>query len=308
MDINVKIFEALISKPILDVIMLTYQHSKYVRQAIESVLMQETEYQYRLIICDDCSCDGTQEILQEYYDKYPDRIMLFLAETNSNGLYFEQIFTYLKHTEYVAWLEGDDYWTDKKKIQKQISFLEKHEEFIGVAGNVRNVNEDGQKQHRDFDLYEFQCEHIYTKHNAMKLEQIAHISTITYRSFYSNWSLEEWHHYCCSGVNGDRILSVLLGLEGDVFYSADIYGDHRRVFQGTSWTAQNEGKNTILTSWKQTRNLKRYIIKQKGINISIDGGLRYHYMLSIETFIQSVNIYNLYVVLCMWKEMICCTT
>lgn len=131
-------------EPILSVCIVTYGQEKYIAEAIDSVLMQETDYSFEILVAEDCSPDGTRAILQEYEKKYPGRFqMLYLDEntyrTANNA--FVQL-EKLARGKYVIVLEGDDFWTDKRKLDKQIYFLENNPDYIAVAHNVVVVGED----------------------------------------------------------------------------------------------------------------------------------------------------------------------
>jgi glycosyltransferase involved in cell wall biosynthesis len=109
--------------------MITYNHEKYVAQAIESALSQETGFDYEIVVGEDCSTDGTRAIVRNLQREHPNRIRLLLPE-KSLGMIpnFVQTFQACRG-EYVALLEGDDYWTDPHKLQKQVDFLDAHSEF-----------------------------------------------------------------------------------------------------------------------------------------------------------------------------------
>ena len=230
--------------PILQIEMLGYNHDKYLAQAIESVLMQKTDYTYEIVIHEDCSTDRSLSIALEYQKQYPDRIMVIHWNHNvyktRQGLFVKQ---YLLKAKYIAILEGDDYWTDSEKMQKQICFLETHPEYIGITGNVRVVNEDGSKQHRDYHLYPFRDNHIYGKKNALRSQIMCQIAALMYRNIWVEWSTDDFNRLNECKANGDMQLFALLGIKGDVFYSEDIYADHRRVFEGASWTAYYSKKD-----------------------------------------------------------------
>src|SRR5450631_4532338 len=118
--------------PIISVCLITYNHEKYIGKAIESVLQQQTLFSYELIIAEDCSTDNTREIIQDYYRKYPSVIKLVLQEKNvgpENN--FIDLLSAAKG-KYIAYFEGDDYWIDNKKLQRQVEFLENHPEFVLV--------------------------------------------------------------------------------------------------------------------------------------------------------------------------------
>jgi len=106
--------------------MITYNHEKYISQAIDSVLTQKTNFDFQLIIGEDCSQDKTREIVINYQKKYPQIIRLLLANKNQ-GMMANWIKTLqVAKSQYLAVLEGDDYWTDRYKLQKQVDFLDKH--------------------------------------------------------------------------------------------------------------------------------------------------------------------------------------
>lgn len=104
--------------------MITYNHAPFIGEAIESVLMQQAPFDYELIIGEDCSTDATREIVVEYQRRYPDRIRLMLQPVNigwrANGA---QVLSACRGT-YIAPLEGDDYWTDVRKLALQVQLLE----------------------------------------------------------------------------------------------------------------------------------------------------------------------------------------
>lgn len=110
----------------VSVIMLTYKHENFIRDAIEGVLMQETDFEFELIIVNDCSPDKTGEIIEKCIFDYQgkNKIRYYFQEKNI-GLIQNFSFAYNKcRGKYIAICEGDDYWTDRNKLQKQIDFLE----------------------------------------------------------------------------------------------------------------------------------------------------------------------------------------
>ena len=108
----------------VSVCLTTFNHERFVRQAIESVLMQETDFHYELVIGEDCSTDGTRAIVRDYAACYPKIIRPLLPERNQGMI--SNFVAVLKacRGQYVALLEGDDYWTNTSKLQKQVHLLE----------------------------------------------------------------------------------------------------------------------------------------------------------------------------------------
>lgn len=117
-------------QPTLSVCLITYNHKEFIRKAIEGVLMQQATFTWNLIIADDFSTDGTRDILMEYRGKYPDKIQLILQEKNVGAAqnWIDLIKT--PCSKYIAYFEGDDYWTDPLKLQKQVDFLEANPEYV----------------------------------------------------------------------------------------------------------------------------------------------------------------------------------
>ena len=112
----------------VSVLIITYNHEKYIAQAIESVLMQKTDFRYELIIGEDCSTDGTGEIVREYGRKRPEIVHAPLRERNIGARRnFRRIFAAARG-KYIALLEGDDYWTSPQKLQAQADLLDAHPE------------------------------------------------------------------------------------------------------------------------------------------------------------------------------------
>lgn len=131
------------NSPIVSILMPTYNHERYISQAIESVLAQKTSYHYELLIHDDKSTDSTLKIVQTYANKYPDQIFL-LTEKENQGLLksYKKLIGYSKG-KYLAILESDDYWIDENKLQIQIDFLESNSDYGIVAGDIKNIDENG---------------------------------------------------------------------------------------------------------------------------------------------------------------------
>lgn len=129
---------------------LVYNHKDYIRQALDSFLMQKTNFKFELLINDDCSTDGTTEIIREYEAKYPHIIKPLYHTENQYSKSYRQgnlmslTFNFPRVSgKYVAMCEGDDFWTDDTKLQKQYDALESHPECSFCAHTVRCTDEAG---------------------------------------------------------------------------------------------------------------------------------------------------------------------
>jgi glycosyltransferase involved in cell wall biosynthesis len=124
---------------------ITYNHEDFIRNAIEGFLMQETGFSVEIIIHDDASTDKTPEIIREYASKYPRLIIPVFQKENqySKGLKpFQHFVLPMARGKYVALCEGDDYWTDRFKLQKQVDFLEKNIDYSLCVGGYRMLKQE----------------------------------------------------------------------------------------------------------------------------------------------------------------------
>ena len=129
--------------PRVSVSLTTYNQERYIATAIEGAISQKTSFPFEVVIADDCSTDRTGEICREYQQKYPELIRLVQRDQNLGAVpnYLETF--KCCRGEYVAFLEGDDYWTDPDKLQKQVEFLDTHKDFAICCHNVAAVDADG---------------------------------------------------------------------------------------------------------------------------------------------------------------------
>ena len=119
--------ERLCDKPVVSVHMMAYRHERYIVQAIESVMMQQTDFDFELVIGEDASPDKTREICFEYQRKYPDKIRVLWSDENVFSIGGNEIrITAACRGEFIAFCEGDDYWTDPYKLQKQVDVMRKY--------------------------------------------------------------------------------------------------------------------------------------------------------------------------------------
>lgn len=113
----------------VSVFVITYNHEDYIEKALESILMQETNFDYEIVVGEDCSTDNTRKILLEYKKKHPKKFKLLLHEKNIGAMQ-NQIKTMDACTgKYIAICEGDDYWVSPHKLQKQVNFLESNPSY-----------------------------------------------------------------------------------------------------------------------------------------------------------------------------------
>lgn len=155
-----------LDQSMVTVCVFAYNHIDYIEQCLEGILMQETTFPFAIYLGEDASSDGTREKCIEYADKYPDIIKLVLHERANNisingkpSGRFNSTYAYLDiDSKYLAICEGDDYWTDPKKLQMQIDFLQSNLEYgicYTACNSINYCNDSGSMQgfeSRDFEF------------------------------------------------------------------------------------------------------------------------------------------------------------
>jgi len=211
--------------PLLSVCLITYNHSKYIREAIEGVLMQKTSFAWNMIIADDFSTDGTREILLEYKDKFPDRIKLILQTKNVGaGLNWIDLIT-APISKYISYIEGDDYWTDENKLQKQVDFLEANPDYSITTHNVISMLVDNTgkvleekewlgKEHRE----------IYTVNDLLMYGSGGASCSILFRRDAMDPLPEAFKILC----GGDWAMQIFCAEKGKMKYFREPMGVYRR--------------------------------------------------------------------------------
>ncbi len=121
---------------------LTYNHKAFIRKAIDSFLNQKTKFKFEIVIGEDCSTDGTHEIVLDYFNKYGDLIRVMTSESNVGAINNELRTISACKGKYIAYCEGDDYWTDPYKLQKQVDFLEAHPDYGLVHSDINVLNQE----------------------------------------------------------------------------------------------------------------------------------------------------------------------
>jgi glycosyltransferase involved in cell wall biosynthesis len=125
----------------LSIVMITYNHERFIAQALSSILKQHVNFNFEIIVADDCSTDGTRAIVKNFHGRYPDKIIPLLRERNLGAMRnFKETLATCRG-QYVAVLEGDDYWTCSDKVQKQVDFLDGHPDHAVCCARALFVDE-----------------------------------------------------------------------------------------------------------------------------------------------------------------------
>lgn len=240
-----------VHRPMVSVGMLTYNHEKYIASALESILMQEVNFDYEIVICDDCSSDKTQEIILEYQKKYPDIIKPYFNEKNLGGQNNANKLRTLCIGKYRATLEGDDYWITTTKLQNQVDFLEDNPDYIAIGGDFFCVDDNGKACKFPWgDIRFTYCQSDeYTMDDLNKWLLPAHASCMCFRNIFVEITREELDFFHSLEILGDRRTTMYLLMHGRIKHQQEVLMIRRVLTQSntsmttltkqTNWHARN---------------------------------------------------------------------
>ncbi len=258
--------------PKVSVMCLAYNHQPYIRQALDGIFMQKTNFDYEVVIHDDASTDSTADIIRTYIPKYAHKINAIFQTENkyskdTNMLML--LYPYCKG-EYIAICEGDDYWTDPLKLQTQVDILDNHSEYSGCGHNIDVVDENSNPHNdawmkKNIDVQEDTIKHI--KHIYMQM-RLAHTCSLVFRkSLIDDMTASTLSEYKSIEINDDNKLSALMAANGEFYHINKIMACYRYVAtHGYSWNARTQGKNLSFASLKGFLQLDDFLSTHHGIS------------------------------------------
>lgn len=222
--------------PILSIYVATYNHEHYITQALDSILMQKTKYTCEVLVGEDCSTDNTRAVLKEYEKKHPGKFTIFYREHNMRNELIDNVMDLMLQCrgKYIIALEGDDYWTDPHKLEKQIDFLEAHPEYIAVSHNCVVVDHNSLPKNEAYP----ECkEEEYTFAHYFSEILPGQLATVMYRNMFINpqYDLSILEKKL---IPGDRVIYFWLLVNGKVHCIQEVMSAYRHVTtQGSSYSA-----------------------------------------------------------------------
>lgn len=171
---------------------ITYNHQFYIAQALESFLMQKTDFKYEIIIGDDGSTDGTTEIIERYCQQYPGRIQLISRNPNIGAINNQVDILGRASGQYIAMCDGDDFWTDETKLQKQVAFLDSHPDYVICCHHTRVIDDNDNTVYVKKDPVNLEFEYAdvllgkreETRICSLMMRNIEAITNVTKHSWY----------------------------------------------------------------------------------------------------------------------------
>lgn len=239
--------------PLVSVCIITYNHEKYISEAIDSVLIQKTNFPFEILIGEDGSRDETRNICINYTKKYRDKIRLFL-NSRENVIYVNgyptgrwNFLNILKNArgKYIALLEGDDYWTDPFKLQKQVDILDKHPEFIACHHWHKYAYKDnsGGYVEEPAPLVGYLPRHIGTVRDIFANLLRVKLRTTMYRNIFKKINFPpDWY---MNVAFGDVPLSMIMGKYGDFYFIDEPMAVYRQTGEGVSSYGPEDSGNFL---------------------------------------------------------------
>lgn len=223
-------------KPLIVIRCATYNHNPYLRDALEGFVMQKTDFPFVAIVHDDASTDGTVAILREYAERYPDIILPIYEEENQYSKKdgsLRQIMSIAFNTtgaKYIALCEGDDYWTNTLKLQKQVDFLESHPEYTYIFHNAIIHWEDNahpDKYMADYVPGDVSPLQLYNSWLVPTASVVFRREILQSDTYIKSLGIP-------NAVFGDVQIAIASGFHGKIYYLAECMSVYRKLTNGAT--------------------------------------------------------------------------
>ena len=227
------------SKPLVSVLVQTYKHEVYIKQCLDTILTQKTNFDFEILLGEDASKDNTRAICIDYAKRHPEKIRLFLHHP-ANKIKVLNIITgnfnsfynlYHARGKYIAFCEGDDYWTDPLKLQKQVDYLENNSEYALVYHKFKEECETQTDLRKTLK----QPSKDLSQEELFKLTYHPLLSTVCFRNILKNLPEE-----IIQVINVDSFLLSLLGSIGKAKFQPEIKSSIYRRHSGGIWTSEQK--------------------------------------------------------------------
>ncbi len=245
----------------VSVAIITYRHENYIRQTLDSVFMQKTNFEFEVIVGEDASPDNTREILLEYKEKYGDKLVLVLHDENV-GVSQNARSVYEKvRGKYIANVEGDDFWTDEYKLQKQYDILEKNPQYSAVCSDFMSVSPSGKVNSKS--VLKIKKDTVKTMKDWICDGYTLHTCTIFRRNIFPQNDEKYIKLKTAEPTMGDLITFTLLYDAGDIYVLKDVMSAHRAAgekdISSYSYAQKTKAIEYTYMFMRIIRNLEKYL-------------------------------------------------
>jgi len=261
-------------KIMVTVVCITYNQEKYIRKALESFVEQKTKFAFKVFVGDDCSKDNTPNIIREFANKYPDIIIPFIRKNNMGAQRNLIDMCNRAESPYIAFCEGDDYWIDEYKLQKQVDFMEENKNCNVCFHNARiDIETDDntwfqsnsfKDAETDLFIYPKGLKNFKKNKKFFKITEFIDLGFIQTSSIFYRWNYEaeipEWYY---NHILGDYTLTAIQVGTGEIGYLEDVMSVYRKHQEGV-YFFKNHDEYMLKTrkDWVDLLlDLKEYFIK-----------------------------------------------
>jgi len=222
---------------LVSVEMITYNQERYIAKALDSVLMQEVDFKYEIVIGEDCSTDSTRQVLLKYQALHPDKIRLVLHKENVGMRNNAKAVSDVSKGSFIALLEGDDYWIDQQKLQIQIDEMQEHPEcYLSFHAAQKRIGED---EHGEVIARRAEGNRVFsTSETILGGGGFCPTASIVYRRELRS-SLPDFYYEFPAG---DYFMQILGSLNGGLLYIDRVMSVYRQAVEG-SWNSAMEDVN-----------------------------------------------------------------
>ena len=232
----------------VSVLCTAYNHEKYLREALDSMVNQETDFAYEILVSDDVSTDSTPDIIRDYAARYPDKIRPFLLTENlySQGrdVYYEVFFPAARG-KYTAFCEGDDFWTDPTKLQRQVDFLEAHPDYTACVHNTELMKCEGARADDNLIIRDADCDMEFSD-ILPGMSHAWHTSSLMGRTELLA-DPPDFYDIAAEAGFGDFPYALWLRLNGKIRFLARFMSCYRLSSGTDSWSADQEKQTSRRT-------------------------------------------------------------
>ncbi|MFB6466856.1 glycosyltransferase [Cytobacillus sp. Hz8] len=233
--------------PLVSINCATYNHENFIRDAIEGFLMQKTNFDFEILIGEDCSTDNTRTIVEKYANQYPGKIRVITSEHNVGAIENFLRLHQNSRGKYIAICEGDDYWIDQFKLQKQVDYMESHPECTFCFHNGKVVDANKNQTRSSVIPWMKNNEEFYykmdIKYSAGELALLGYIPTASY--LYPKRILENPPNWSFKSVVGDNVIKLIASSHGYAYYIDEKMCAYRFGVEGSATTNWEKENNTI---------------------------------------------------------------
>lgn len=280
------------SEIMVSISMTAYNQEKYIARALESILMQEVNFKYEVIIGEDCSTDATRRIIEKYRRRFPDIIKPIYHSKNVGLRANNDMVRRRLRGKYRAILEGDDYWLVKDKMQKQVDFLEKNQDFVGITGDYIDVDKRGELLPRPNSQI-YSQEEIFDKEELQKWKMPSNTLALTHRNIFRNCGEETMKIFENANIIGDRKLFLFLLMYGDIYHAKD-YVAARMVLPAspTSWAYAQRRSNMCPITHTWLTNAENFAMEYYSTKIDLTEKKIENWIIACKCFVKNPSKRN----------------